>query len=166
MYLKAQIYARVLFVIRRYETPSTDSQTKFAVVFSCVPLRGVGAHRTQFPNWARTRRKQDERDAGFTGRLAREANFNSIDDGLGSLTRASYQRPFETGLRNVVRASEIHANHKRQKKKGLYLRRASSKEKRLKPDFSSNHDAIKGRARSRYSKAFLYIDQFNMMVTN
>lgn len=31
-------------------------------------------------------------DAGFTSRFGREANSNLIDDGLGSLTRASYQR--------------------------------------------------------------------------
>lgn len=39
-------------------------------------------------------------DADFTGRLGREANSNSIDDGLGSLTRASHQRPFKSRLRN------------------------------------------------------------------
>lgn len=65
-------------------------------------------------------------DAGFTGRLGREPNSNSIDDGLGSLTRASYQRvrpkPVAFQQRVSVRGPELREIHvdyeERKKEKG------------------------------------------------
>lgn len=49
----------------------------------------LGAISELSPNSMQARQASD---AGFTSRFGREANSNSIDDGLGSLTKASYQR--------------------------------------------------------------------------
>lgn len=104
-YIQRQI-SRAYSISAAYKTPTEMLDKNLALVFSwgvegrekqrggTAPSSGRIGRNFQIE--PRTRCKQGGHDAGFTGRLGREVNSNSIDDGLGSLTRASYQRPSET----------------------------------------------------------------------
>jgi len=73
--------------------------------------------------------KADTTQVSPAGWLGREVNSNSIDDGLGSLTRASYQRPSETpSQRRCPREfCDIHADY--EKKRHLHFRNSLKRKK-------------------------------------
>jgi len=98
---------------------------------SCSSVLAVASNAISklSPNSTRARRAGRATQVSPAG-FGRDGNSNSIDDGLGSLTRASYQRPSKTRLRAVVRGRSIHADRAREREREKERERGREGEKK------------------------------------